>query len=33
MRLGRWTSPDGELLTKAEAAGFDALLTTDRNLR
>jgi hypothetical protein len=33
-----WAQPDrtlknGELLTAAEAAGFDVLLTTDKNLR
>ena len=31
--LGWSRLQNGELLTKAEAAGFDALLTTDRHLR
>jgi hypothetical protein len=31
--LGWGAFNNGDLLTQAEAAGFDALLTTDRNLR
>ena len=33
IELGWDKISNGELLTKAEAAGFDLLLTTDKNIR